>query len=372
MTLILSLGWSHASVIDDIGAIEDQTSIAEDNLYLVGYYRQLLEDIEGVCPGADIALAKKYIGIITEGLSDDYNQLSSTQQLQRTIGLYDRLAAIQRTLPARVGVDDYCAVSYTLYGVQSWLRDSHMKVIQASWILNDFGTLAATGTIYAYDIKLEILDTWIAELQPYASKLGHSIDFNEDRLKGLDDKYEAIGTKSEALMKLMVYKTFSELIERGLFTLDDVKELDDKITLYREQSCSSFHGNYQIRQTTDSKGNHIRYDTIEMPLVINVCGNYFGINSLYEHFEELITHELGHHFYYYYDREGRSDFEDICRSDEDTQNGQCNESGFVSDYAQTLAPEDYAEHFTHRFLDTIPATNTTILRKSAHFNKFLP
>ena len=57
-----------------------------------------------------------------------------------------------------------------------------------------------------------------------------------------------------------------------------------------------------------------------MRLKVNICGNFFVLRDLDQTYEKIITHELGHHFYYYHDRVGHEDFEGICREDTQKQN----------------------------------------------------
>ena len=96
---------------------------------------------------------------------------------------------------------------------------------------------------------------------------------------------------------------------------------------------------------------HVAYDTQGMYFKVNLCGNFFVIRSLAETYQKIVVHELGHHFYYYHDNETHDAFTNICWVNTDTKKSSCQSSDFVSDYAQTLSVEDYAEQFMYWFLD---------------------
>lgn len=102
---------------------------------------------------------------------------------------------------------------------------------------------------------------------------------------------------------------------------------------------------------------------------VNLCGNYFVLRDLDIIFEKIVTHELAHHFYYYHDTK-RFSFEDICWKNDTVKRAECSSKDFVTEYAQTLSTEDYAEHFMYRFLDLIDESTSIIERKSAHFEQY--
>jgi hypothetical protein len=77
---------------------------------------------------------------------------------------------------------------------------------------------------------------------------------------------------------------------------------------------------------------------------------------------------MGHHFYFYHD-DAVEQFETICWNDKTTRNHRCSDGDFVSDYARTLAEEDYAEHFMYWFLERPVPLTPIIQQKFEHFNE---
>jgi len=102
---------------------------------------------------------------------------------------------------------------------------------------------------------------------------------------------------------------------------------------------------------------------------VNLCGNYFVLRDIDLIFEKIVTHELAHHFYYYRDTKAGA-FEDLCWKSDTVRNTACKSNDFVTEYAQTLSTEDYAEHFMYRFLKLVD-NNTAILQgKTDHFEEY--
>ena len=222
------------------------------------------------------------------------------------------------------------------------------------------------GQVHWADIKIELLDGYIEELQWYEDELGMVIAFDDwYDLVTNDANRSQIWIKSERIMKLTVYKALVELRRSWLFSDEDIKELHDKFKLNMHLSCDSFHGNYKVTETLDHHGSHVSFETNEVPLDVNVCGNYFLLKDLPFHFYKIVVHEMWHHFYYYGDRVWNSDFESICRSAQ-----ECSADDFVSQYATTNPVEDYAEHFMYRFLNLIPWNTDVLQKKTAHFERF--
>jgi hypothetical protein len=158
----------------------------------------------------------------------------------------------------------------------------------------------------------------------------------------------------QLLMQLVSYKMLYELEQAGILDETDINRLKDKIKLEFVDTCSVVNGKYEIKETLDHTGKHIKYETEALNLKVNYCGNFFIIRQMPDIFERIVTHELGHHVYYYKDRVGRENFSNICREGKDAKKSICDEKDFVSDYAQTMDVEDYAEHFMSRFLNNVP------------------
>ena len=368
--LLLLILWMNTSVsansaVDQISSLESGTTLASDDIYMINYYYDLLKWVSASCSAPDINTAKNYSSSIIKSLDTKYAGMSIGDQLHESRKLHDKLLSFQFTLN-RIWWEHYCSLKYILYTVQSHLRDYHVWIMKNTWIIRDFDGFVLWGAIHGEAAKLEILDSYIAKLQPYELQLWETIDFIDgDSVTSDDDAWVKVSEKNKKIMQLTVYKAMTELRNAGLLTEADVQELKDKFVLDLRLSCDSFHGNYRVTETFDHTGEHIKFSTDEVPLDVNVCWNYFLLKELPEHFYKIVIHELGHHFYYYRDRVWHENFENICWSW-----SQCTANDFVSDYAKTSAIEDYADHFMHRFLKLPVPQSAIIDRKNQHFNAF--
>ncbi len=179
----------------------------------------------------------------------------------------------------------------------------------------------------------------------------------------------AVLEKTEVLMALTVYKSLYKLSQEGLFDSSDIQMLKDKVDFEFVDSCQNFHGRYELKETVNANGHHVSYDTNGLHLKVNLCGNYFVLRDIDLIFEKIVTHELGHHFYYYHDSK-RGEFEDICWKSDSVRNSACKAKDFVTEYAQTLSTEDYSEHFMYRFLDLVDNSTAQLQKKSDHFEQY--
>lgn len=349
----------------EISILESWTTLYQDDIYLINYYSSLLKWVEEICPVQEINAAKNYASNIIWSLDAKYAKLSIWEKLHESKQLHDKLLAFQSTLN-RLWGEHYCTLKYILFSAQSHLRDFHISIMQDTWIIRDFDGFILGWSIHGQAAKMEIMNNYIAELLPYEKILGSSIDFQSwDNVTSPNQWWLNIANHSKRIMELTVYKALVELTNAWLFTDADIEELRNKFVLNLHLSCDSFHGNYKVTETFSHTWDHIHFETDEVPLDVNVCWNYFLLKDLPFHFYKIVIHELGHHFYYYHDRLGHDDFEAICWSW-----NQCGVNDFASDYAQTEAIEDYAEHFMHRFIWLDMPSSPIIDLKNQHFNRF--
>ncbi len=356
---------SYASVVQEISSLEDSYSVLTSDIYLINYYDDILDWIQVSCPAQSIESSEKYIQQLTRSLEGRYNALSLAIQLNESLNLHNKLMRAQSRLN-KIWWEHYCALKYILYSMQSRLRDHHIQIMESTGIIKDFDWFELWWAIHWKEAKIELLDFYINELLPYKQQLWFELNFKTwDEFYTNDSTWQKVWDKSQELMKLTLYKAMVELKNAWLFTDTDIQELNWKFLLNMHLSCNSFHGNYKVTETLDPYNNHIGYRTEEVPLDVNVCWNYFLLNELPYHFYKIVIHEMWHHFYYFHDRLGNSDFENIC-----WQGSVCAQTDFVSIYAQSNPIEDYAEHFMHRFLRIIPYTSGKITEKTKHFESF--
>lgn len=349
-----------------VTAREQQLWIAQTDMYTFIQWSDILATIEQQCPFDAIELALEYENTIQDKLTDYYNGWSSADVLAHSWDIYEHISRVHDNF-RNSSPKNYCTLKHIFYRTQDFLRDKHMSELDDTGIMKDFEGFS--DLIYGYQTKLEYLDALIERNQKYPGLLGTKLVFtylNGDFKQDLSNGERELLDRIQALMEVMVAEALYSLLQEGVFTQADIDILKNKVTFQFVESCDVFHGKYEIKETLTSQGEHVKYDTEQLLLKINYCTNFFVLRDLEHIFQKIITHELAHHFYYYHDTDVDA-FEDICRVDEDTKNGQCKSTDYVSEYAQTLAVEDYAEQFMHWFLGIIPMRNTIIDQKSAHF-----
>lgn len=351
-----------------IRTFETSNNFHDGDMYLTYYFYDYLKLIWDVCPASDIESAKGYVEMMKNNLWSKYGKMSTAKQLKATFDMYAHLMRVHPRLDV-LPAEYYCILKYTIAGIQERLRDLHIWHMETTGIIKDFDWFTVSGPIHGFDIKNELLDEHIHALSMYENSFWDEMRLvKRNDFRSENDQRSTIAQKSERIMVLSVYKALSKLIEKWLLDSEDISQLSGKITLWMEASCSTFHGNYTVTETLNHHWEHISYNVDNLPVDVNVCGNYFMLQELPDFFYKIVVHELGHHFYYFHDRLGNQNFTNICRSG---GANSCQQTDFVSNYAQTIGEEDYAEHFMHRFLDLDDDHSETIRRKSAHFEAFV-
>jgi len=361
------LGFWYTTPLNNISAVEAQTTIAVDDLYLINYYQDLIKTVESSCPASEIEIAKPIATEIITKLDTLYETYSASQQLNKSLHLHDSLAALQLDGVENISNMHYCALKYILYTAQSRARDIHLRVMTDTGIIKDFERFAPGWPIHGYDVKEELMKTYIAELEWYKKLLWVELEFQKwKQIAGIDYPSIDLMKLSDQLMQLTVYKALYMLRDRWLFVDTDIAQLQNKIKLDMQLSCGTFHGNYSL---TENFINwvHESFEVQSIPLNVNVCGNYFLLQELPTHYLKIVIHELAHHYYYFHDDAVSNTFENICRDQFDNKRGRCTLEDFVTEYAQSEPAEDYAEHFMYRFLDLLPLDPSPILTQKIQY-----
>lgn len=352
-----------------IAQLEQTTTVMVDDMYMANYFNKLLPAIEGVCPAEDIAEARGYISSIKAQLERQYASLETHEQLSTSYDLYERLRDAQPKINALPEVYT-CVLKYVLYDMMYRLRDYNVEIMERTGLIRDFEWFTTGGAIHGFETKKAMLQSYVDDLRQYKELLWTEIRFAPRTTIETTWVWTDIASLSDQIMELSVYKSLYKLRERGVLRNQDIDILQWVISLNQELSCGNFHGNYSVTETFDGSGALTQLIVTRLPLSVNVCGNYFLLNDLADHYEKIITHELWHHYYYFYDRGTSKEFEDMCRVLSSKQNGTCADSDYVSAYAQSNAIEDYADHFMHRFLGEVPHHDSDILHeKSEYFEK---
>lgn len=366
VSLFASCGAAFADPQTIIMAREQQLGIAQTDMYTFIQGDDIIATIEEQCPFESIKQALDYESRIENKLTKMYSSYTAAELLAHSRDIYEHINRAQDTYKNRKP-STYCALKHIFYKTQDFLRAKHLQILEETWIMKDFEWFS--DAIYGYQTKTAYLDALIERNQKYPGLLKTKLTYtylNGDFKKNMTDAQRGIIDRIQALMELMVAESVYNLLDAWVLNQDDIDILKNKITFQFVESCDVFHGKYEIKETLTSEWVHVNYDTEQLLLKINYCTNFFVLRDLEHIFEKIVTHELGHHFYYYHDTNTQA-FENICWSDGDTKNGSCQANDFVSEYAQTLAVEDYAEHFMHWFLGIIPTKNTIIDQKTAHF-----
>lgn len=350
-----------------INSFEWSTNLNKDDIYLINYYQDIIDEVENACPSHQIIRGSKYTTSIIASLKKKYTWMNKAQVLKETKALHDRLAASHAKLEV-LPDEYYCIIKYTIYYAQNWLRNTHLKILEEEWILWDFEWYVTSWDIWWYDVKLQTMQAQIDELKWYEDAVWMGLQIKMwQRLEWLTDQWKNVESMSLEIMRLSIYKSMYDLIEAWAFTREDLTRLKNKFIVNTHLSCWSFHGNYQIKQKMDNNGNHVSYETTALPLAVNVCWNYFLINELAHQYRKIIIHELAHHYYYYHDSASKTAFQKICWNSKYVQNGKCGDVDFVNTYSATNSEEDYAEHFMFRFLDLQDPATSKMKEKFDYF-----
>ncbi len=349
--------------------LEESFGVEDTNMYTMIHARELSQELKSNCSKESIATAQTYVNNIRSHLTTMYREMNFASMLDSSWLLYEAIQDAYHRAD-RLSDADYCTLKFVFYSMQDRLRAQHLATLDETWIMHDFEGFGSASKIYWVQVKEDLLNTMIQENKKYKDLLNEEISFNRlnsDFKEWLSDDALTLLNKTEVLMALTVYKALYKLKNAWLFDESDIAILKDKVDFEFVESCESFHGRYELKEMIDGNWHHISYDTNGLHLKVNLCGNYFVLRDLDVILEKIVTHELGHHFYYY--RDGtRGEFEDICWKSQSIRNSACDNEDFVTEYARSLSTEDYAEHFMYRFLDLIESPTSVLKEKSGHFN----
>lgn len=356
-----------ARPIDEISRLEQQLWFWTADMYMTNYYYDLLEWVKNACSAEQINQAEWYAAGMRASLTRKYALMTQWEQLNDTLKLYNRLERAHKKLWV-LPESYYCILKYVVLDIQDMLRERHIWIMESTWIIKDFEWFRTWWTIEWYAVKKELLEYYLKEYAWYEEKLWVTFTLPlKNKLSGLSNEWQTIADMSTELMKRAVYKSLYEMYQAWFIENKDLVLLSDKIELTQELSCGSFHGNYSVTETFDHVWNLVDQQPVSVPLSVNVCWNYFLLKELDFHYTKIIVHEMAHHYYYFHENDVSSTFWKNCRVSETSQNNQCSDNDFVSEYAQTNMLEDYAEHFMYWFLDIIPQETVIINKKTKHF-----
>ncbi len=369
--VVYIFSWSvfaQSSVKNSIQAIEQRSGVSDTDLYTNIHSYDILKTLEGWCEARPVAKWKAFLQAWWAIMDNKYSTLDSAAILEDTWSLYGLLKSINENKLPAYNWNDYCKLKYAIVWLQQYMRDKHLEVMEKTWVISDFDGINFNN-IQGYAVKLQALKNHNKKYGSYKAKIGTplKIQYTNSWFKNsLTQDQQAILEQSDILMQNMVAYSLYELKRKWVIKQEDIDRVVNKLVFEYVQECGLFNWKYEIKETLDWRGNHIKYETNALELKVNFCPSYFVIREMPTLFNKIITHEMGHHVYYYQDNNAQA-FESICWNSETVQNNQCSSADFVSDYSKIASLEDYAEQFMHWFL-WIWNNNTAILKKKRnHF-----
>lgn len=374
---------SAVDIRSTIQAREDSVDFPEADLYSNIYADQWAIELERICDPSDIQIAEELMSQILIKLQNSYYKLRDAETLAVTEQLYERLRSKHELVDSYDDTRIYCVVKRVIFQIQDQLRSTHLALLEQYDLMNDFGGFS--DEVWWAELKKDLLDGFIEEKANYVPSKVFSVPWSPDEKKYIKEDFtfevrnpsfrddlssaqEELLDRTLELMKRTVYAVLHQLIDEKVFDVFDVEQLEESVVFEYVDSCDTFHGRYEVEETFEQNGTRVGLKTNELLLKVNLCSNYFILRDLDEIVEKIVVHELGHHFYYYHDPDP-GDFEAICWVSDIKKRSSCEREDFVSDYATTMAVEDYAEQFMYWQLDLTPeqGISTLMERKFAHF-----
>jgi hypothetical protein len=156
------------------------------------------------------------------------------------------------------------------------------------------------------------------------------------------------------------------MLEKNILDTQDIKMLWNKINVRYLWWCKATKGSYTIsREFADTTLMDVKIK--DLTINVNLCPSYEYLHNLSTYVEEIFSHELGHHVYYFKDSNPKN-FENICRTKKWAN--ICDKWDFVSSYAESKAEEDYAESFLFRYKkNPIDTSYQALQSKINYFSK---
>lgn len=361
-----------ANIASELSASETAIGFSGKNMYAMAQFANLIKTVHDNCPADAIAKAEAFYKRVEQKYEEKYDAMSDADVLYNTWFLYGQLGQAHTKL-IKVSDTDLCIAKYIMYNIQYWLRNRHIKMLQETRIIEDMDSYDPTE-LRGYKIKLEYLDRLIQLYQKYDKLLAEDIIFrvaNPEVYTSIGGEQRMLADRTKTLMQLIVKKVMYDLKKNYVLTDKDIAVLKDRIILSYQPGCEKFFGRYQVTVVYNEKWSIIDKRMDNLQLKVNMCSNFFIMKEFPFYFQKIVTHELAHHIYYFVDQDTDT-FEEVCWLKDDKSNGKCSPSDFVSEYAMTLATEDYAETFMHRFLRLVDHSTPRLEKKVNHFRSLFP
>ncbi len=372
---ILVLRWTvyaQLGVKQAVQAIEMRENLRDNKagIYQNIVHQEILSLLSRACTQDSLSRATSIEGPLLTYLDQVIRSETLAVQLDKTYRLYQTIDRIDFEKVWQLDEDDFCVMKYLLNSAKYWLRNTHIDLLQETEIINDFEWVFF-DPIYWFAIKVDLLEHYIENTQHFSQRLWidlHTSVANPQFFLWLNAEQQIIADRIKRLMDAQIARWLVKLRDRWLINQQDIIMLADTFVLEFHKDCNNFHGRYDIKWTVDAAWNILNTETTKVLFRVNVCTNYLMLQDFSDFFLSLVIHEMWHHFYFYHDT-SIDDFEAICWSDKTVRNSRCTDNDFVTDYARSMAEEDYAEHFMYWFLEK-PVQKTPIMQeKFRHFDQ---
>lgn len=341
--MLTPVRWSTMS--DQILAMESSLRMSEKTLYTYIQDREFLSILYATCPEDAIVASEKTVSRLLDILTRRYAAMNDAEVVVDSLQLWNnfqRLHSIPYTNDATL-----CLRKTMLYRMQAWLRERHIALLETYDVIDDFSNEAVPFAGYA--LKKAILENFLKKKQ-YGSDYALTVTLkNKDFLESYTREEQILALLNKKVIEQAIQWVLYNFKKKWWFTQRDVDSVRKNVVLEFVDECSSFHGSYEVRQTFSSSAKVLKTETLSFTLKVPTCTKLYITLGLPEIYTELIYHEMGHHVWWYKDKDP-SRFSLLCRTADGDRNKRCSSEDFVSEYAQTLPEEDYAESFQQRVL----------------------
>lgn len=339
-------------------------------LFLTPMYEQVslpdnIQQLQSICDNTSLQYWRTSYDIIRKRLEYWLQKLPEHKKLQITQRVFEKSISILKVVPDTWTLQEQCRTAHALLLLMDKSRDIHIQLLHDSWIIHDFSDINIQD-LYGADIKIALLQDTLSSLKKFENLSLIWLQFTNTWLTQTQDTDKKhIYNLLTQLMKWTVQQVLSELQKSGILSEQDILQFQNHIVLEFTNSCSNFHGSYNMKSKFT---NNIltSQEVSEMKILINLCFNYHILQDIWNLFYKIVLHELWHHIYYQKDKT-KELFEQICWINASTQIPSCTEEDFVSSYAMTNALEDYAEQFMYSYLRITPGNNSFLNKKDNYF-----
>jgi hypothetical protein len=359
------------SVRNAILRLEKDAWLHQKHMYEMDKNQLLVKSVQEICGDQVIWAIDRTVMSLWWAIEQRFAQYSQAEVLFYTEQLYNKIQDAHHKVLDLWEAKEICQGKYLLYWIQMWLRTRHILLLQSTWLINELDDAVDASNEQHGAIKKEYLDLMNHAQSTNKERLWLSIPFfitKNEQENWFTPFEKELAERTQKLIESVMYATLADMIQKRVLRAKDLGILLPNISFYWRRGCDQFHWAYNVILVYSSQWVRVdtRFNGLEIQ--VNMCNNFFVLKDFYEYFSQIITHELWHHIYYFRDANTQA-FEELCWDWEITRNTRCTKNDFVSDYAQTMASEDYAESFMVRYHQTLSPNTPILEKKLGHFEE---